>query len=144
MEKVISSQLDSQLIDAYQKTLFHVRMAKPFILEINKQSPELLRWHRIFDVKASAFITAFNPLGIRLSDQENEYRNSLLLSDVKAIYKTVVKGFGQDSLGEWPGEDSFLIYGPSLDEAKEIGNKYEQNAIVWCGSDAVPQLILLR
>lgn len=144
LEKIMQSQLDQTLINAYLKTHYHVRMAKHFILEIGKQSPELLRWQSIFGVDCSAFITAHNPLGVRLPDQENEDRNNILLSEVQAIYKTVVKGFGQDPLGEWPNEDSFLIFGISLDDAKAVGNKYEQNAIVWCGSDAVPQLILLR
>ena len=30
-----------------------------------------------------------------------------------------------------------------LEEAKVLGCRYEQNAVVWCGVDAVPQLILL-
>lgn len=32
----------------------------------------------------------------------------------------------------------------SLEAAKELGARYEQNAIVWAGADAMPQLILLR
>lgn len=32
----------------------------------------------------------------------------------------------------------------SLGAAKAIGTQFEQDAIVWVGPDAVPQLILLR
>ncbi len=34
--------------------------------------------------------------------------------------------------------------GLPLEEARALGNEFEQNAIVWSGPDAVPKLILLR
>jgi hypothetical protein len=43
-----------------------------------------------------------------------------------------------------PGEPIFLSLLLVLDEAKVIGTQYRQNALVWCGEDAVPLLILLR
>ena len=42
------------------------------------------------------------------------------------------------------GEASYLIFGLTLEAAKMLGMRLEQNAIVWAGVDAVPQLILLR
>ena len=54
------------------------------------------------------------------------------------------EGMGEHPSGQWPGEPSFLILGLPLDAAKQLGARHEQNAIVWCGTDAVPQLILLR
>jgi len=53
-------------------------------------------------------------------------------------------GFGQDPAGKWTEEESFLVLGISLEAAKKLGNQFEQNAIVWSDSDAVPQLIMLR
>jgi hypothetical protein len=34
--------------------------------------------------------------------------------------------------------------GLSLEAAKALGKKYDQNAVVWCGPDAIPELVLLR
>ncbi len=42
------------------------------------------------------------------------------------------------------GEASFLILDIDKNTASDIGKQFEQNAIVWCTSDAVPELILLR
>jgi hypothetical protein len=42
-----------------------------------------------------------------------------------------------------PGEPSFLAFGLALEASKTLGKAYEQNAIIWCGADAVPNLVLL-
>ena len=138
------SLLSLELIDAYRETHFHVQMENNFILKIDHQSTELLTWHAKFQVNSSAFITAHNPFGKRLTAEENAIKNRQLKTLIEAKYDHVVDGFGQDPLGEWPGEDSFLIYGISLEEARSVGNLYEQNAIVWSDKDAIPQLVLLR
>jgi hypothetical protein len=54
-----------------------------------------------------------------------------------------IDGIGEDVTGQWPGEPSVLALGLSLDTAKNYGVQFEQNAIVWAGTDACPQLILL-
>ena len=38
---------------------------------------------------------------------------------------------------------SFFVLGVSCAAAQSLGRKFEQNAILWCGPDAVPQLFLL-
>jgi hypothetical protein len=54
------------------------------------------------------------------------------------------KGLGVDPSNEWPGEESVLVPSLSLDRAKLLGAEFGQNAIVRAGSDAVPQIILLK
>jgi len=44
---------------------------------------------------------------------------------------------------DWSAETSYRVLSILLESAKSLGNQYDPNAIVWCGSDAVPQLILL-
>ena len=55
-----------------------------------------------------------------------------------------VAGIGQHPSNQWPGEPSYLVFGLTLEAAKTLGTRLEQNAIVWNGSDGTPQLILLR
>lgn len=55
-----------------------------------------------------------------------------------------IAGEGKHPVGDWLGEPSFLIFGLSPEAARAIGKKLDQNAIVWCGANAVPELILLR
>ena len=44
---------------------------------------------------------------------------------------------------QWPGEDSFLVLGISLEAVKTLGRRFGQNAVLWCDATAIPQLILL-
>jgi hypothetical protein len=138
------STLDTSLIKAYEAANYYVRTAQPFTIQISVKSDGLAAWYRKLGVTSAAFVTAYNPFGSVLSDKENKLRNKKLRSDMDALGLTSVNGFGQDKLGEWGQEDSFLIFGISLEDARAVGIKYEQNAIVWSGNDAIPQLILLR
>jgi hypothetical protein len=53
-------------------------------------------------------------------------------------------GVGQHPHYGWPAEDSFLVFGLTLEAAKVLGGRLEQNGFVWSGADAVPQLVMLR
>jgi hypothetical protein len=41
-------------------------------------------------------------------------------------------------------EASVGVFGISMENACELGIRYRQNAIIWVGEDATPQLVLLR
>ena len=44
----------------------------------------------------------------------------------------------------WPAERIYFALGLSLQAARSVGALFNQDAIVWVGADAIPQLILLR
>lgn len=75
-----------------------------------------------------AFITAWNPLSVSLSADENQKRNQKLLSEITNY--TVLTGRGQDPCTIWAAEDSFLILGINLTDSILLGRKYGQRAIV--------------
>jgi hypothetical protein len=75
---------------------------------------------------------------------ENRTRLNELKSDKSLQDFELVEGLGQHPINSWEGEESFLVLGISLAKASEVGRKYDQNAIVWIDTDAIPQLILLR
>ena len=52
------------------------------------------------------------------------------------------RGQGRHSTNDWPPELSLLVLGLDLTEAREVGARWGQNAIVWSGLDAVPALIV--
>lgn len=79
-----------------------------------------------------------------MSDEENAKRQDKLIASIKERGFPYYLGEGKDPSGKWPGEASILILGISLDEAKELGTEWGQNAIIWTGADGVPQLILLK
>lgn len=136
--------LNPELIRAYQSAEYHVRSAKPFVLELGKRSEGIVDLARRLQVDCVTFITAHNPYSEVLSDKENVKRNRQLKKELDKLDLTIVKGYGQDAKMTWKKEDSFVVFGLELDTAKEFGVKYQQNAIVWCGADAIPELVLLR
>ena len=138
------STLDPNLIGAYQVTNFQVKSDPAFILNVKIVSEELKALFKQNRVDSAAFITAWNPLGELLSTEENQLRNKALESELNLRSLKIIHGFGQDPLGQWAGEDSFLVLGISLEASKKIGSQFEQNAILWSDKDAIPQLILLR
>lgn len=138
------SNINEQLIKVYLETHFVVLSDLPFTLIVDEHSSSLVELYRLYDVESAAFITAYNPYSKLLSDEANRARNAHLLCDLNKLGVKVLFAVGQDATGQWPEEPSLFVLGIEEDAARELGNKYEQNAIVWCGSNAVPELMLLR
>lgn len=78
------------------------------------------------------------------SDEANERGHAELASMLYDHVLQAVEGSGSEEGTEWPAEKSYFALGLQLDTAKQIGRHFDQDAIVWVGADAVPQLILLR
>ena len=101
---------------------------------------ELLFTHK--NLNSAAFITAYNPYSQALSLEENTKRNQYLLNDIKNLKLDYIDGYGEHPSGKWSPELSYLVIGLTLEVAKELAYKYEQNAFIWCCDDAMTQLIL--
>lgn len=138
------SNLEPHLISAYEATNFHVKANPTFILNVGKVNQDLKMLYKKHSVSSAAFITAWNPFSQSLSYEENLVRNDQLKNEIIIRSLRFLDGFGQDPLGQWDGEDSFLVLGISLEASKKLGIQYEQNAIVWSGKDAVPKLVILK
>jgi hypothetical protein len=138
------SKLAPDLINAYEVTNFHVKAEPAFTLNVGKVSEELKAIFKKNNLTSAAFITAWNPYSKSLSEEENQARNDQLKNELIIRSLKFIDGFGQDPLGQWSVEDSFLVFGIDLEASKKLGIQFEQNAIVWSDIDAVPKLILLR
>jgi hypothetical protein len=79
-----------------------------------------------------------------MQQSRNQLQAYALSKELERRSLSYVEGIGQHKSNQWPGEESFLVFGLTLEAANTLGSKLEQNAIVWSGKDAVPQLILLR
>lgn len=141
---VFSSDIDYGLIQAYMETEFRLLEDIPFTLKIGKVSRELHLAHKLHRVECSAFITACNPFSLELTHEANIERQNALAKELTLRSLEFVSGVGQHPSNQWPGEPSYLVFGLTLEASKILGGRLEQNAIIWCGSDAMPQLILLR
>ena len=132
------------LLESYKLADYHVDPSPSFILKIGLYSSELENIYKTSHKHTAAFITAFNPYSQELSAQENKDRNHKLEGLIQSLGFDYIHGEGKCGDGDWDGEKSFLIFGISEEQASEIGKEFEQNAIVWCDKDAIPQLLLLK
>ena len=138
------SAIDAALIQAYRETEFRVLGPHPFTLRVGDISPELAAVHQAYQSHCSTFITASNPYSKSLEPQANADRHEALRNRLEQINLVHKEGIGQHSSSPWPAEASFLVVGMSLEAATALGKALEQNAIVWSGEDARPELVLLR
>ncbi len=138
------TQVDHATIQAYLETDYQVYGDCPFTLNIGKACAELSALHKTYHSSGSAFITAANPFSRPLDPVLNRERHISLARELAARGFPFIDGTGKHPSNLWPGEASFLVFGLTLEEARDLGRHYGQNAIVWNGAGAVPELILLR
>lgn len=138
------SRIDPATIQAYQETDYCVAAPEPFVLRIGVASAPLAQLYRQHRTDCCAFITACNPYSQLIGDKENAERQLELARELCALGLTFFAGAGAHPTGEWPAEASLLVLGLPLAAAKRLGEEYDQNAIVWCGQEATPELVLLR
>lgn len=139
-----ASIIDSATVQAYRETDYRVFAGPAFTLQVGQASAELRAAHKRHKTQCSAFLTACNPYSHAFDAASNAERQAALAEELKQRSLAFETGIGQHPGNGWPGEESFLVYGLTLESAKVLGTRLEQNAFVWCGEDAVPQLILLR
>lgn len=82
-------------------------------------------------VKTYAILTAYNPMTRELPKEYNERLNEKLKAYLKTgnfVWFPVKGKYGAI-------ERSFIIYDISLSDALHIGEKYEQESIIWCNNE---------
>jgi hypothetical protein len=139
-----TTDISPELIDAYRDTNYWVATEPPFVMRIDVPSPDLAALYARFDTDCAAYLTASNPYSDKLDDLANAQRHHQLARHLEALGLHHIEGAGRHPSGNWPPETSFLVLGVSEQAAKELGRQFEQNAVVCCGADAVPRLLLLR
>lgn len=136
--------LSNDLVAAYKSTNFEVHYEVPFVLKIGLFSKGLQSLFSKLNYKTGCFITAYNPKSVKKTPVENRIAQEQLYFDLSKTNCKIFNGFGSDFAGNWEGEPSYFVIGITKENAKKIGRKYQQNAIVWCDEKCIPELILLR
>ncbi len=139
-----ASAIDPLTIQAYLETDYCVQGEPGLKLRVGQASAELLAAHKRRRTDCSAFLTACNPFSQSLDAEANAARQAALARELTGRSLAFLPGIGQHPSNGWPGEDSFLVFGLTLEAAKVLATRLEQNGFIWSGADAVPQLILLR
>ena len=140
--------LSPELIQAFLETHYRVHQngpdVPPLTLRVGETSAGLIALHRTYSVDCSAFLTAYNPFAQKVDDATNLKRQEALKEELSIRSLVFLPGEGQHPTNGWEPEPSVLALGLSLEDAKVMGRKYEQAAIVWSGPTAVPELVLLQ
>ena len=114
------------------------------VLTIGQRSERLAALFAGKGLHCGAFITAYNPRGTVQADAANDKAHAQLAAKLAELDLQVIEGSGSEEGTDWPAEKSYFALGLALEPAKAIDIHFDQDAIVWVGPDAVPQLILLR
>ncbi len=137
--------MTSELLAAYHAAHYQVHYPQgAFTLKTDSPSSELAALLRETGHSCAAFITACNPHSWPQSEAENARAQRQLAVELAEHGYQAIPAIGLDPAGEWQGEESFLVPGLDLDNAKSLGEQYAQNAILWADVEtAVPQLVLI-
>lgn len=134
----MKSGLPAELRQKYLDTDYVVSDDPPLLLRIGEQNDDARILLASMGVETAAFITAWNPQSDRLTDDENDARQQVLLSDIEQLRLNYLVGFGEGD--DWV-EYSYLVLGIEKDQATAMATRYEQYAYVWIGPSGVPELV---
>jgi len=135
-------RINPLLLYAYLNTDYYIDVPDaPFKLNIGRYSLELDRLHQKLGVNTSLYITAWNPFSDQLTDEENNAKQQMLVSDIIDLGFDMITGRGIAQSGEWPPEESIVVLGCDESTAITLSQKYRQNAVVFSDENAIPRLI---
>lgn len=138
------TNIPSEIIEAYRATHFTVLEPRPLTLRVDHHSAELAELFKEMGVSSAGYLTAWNPYSAATSAADNKAAQLSLIRRLSLEGYPTLKALGVNPEDEWQGEESVFVPGLDLERAKLLGVEFGQNAIVWAGPDAMPQLVLLR
>ncbi len=134
----MKSTLDAKVLQAYQVTDYIVSDDPPLTLNIGVPNDDARILLASFGVETAAFITAWNPGGKKLTDDENDERQVELLSEIEQRRMNYLVGYGERD--DWR-EYSYLILGIDREDASALALQFDQNAYVWIDFRGTPELV---
>ena len=140
-----ATQIAEDKISAYRATDYRLgHDEQSIVLRIGQRCDLLAPLFASRSVDCGAFLTAYNPRGSQQADAENDRSHAQLAARLGQLGLEAIEGSGSEEGSNWPAERSYFARGLTLEAARQIGKEFDQDAIVWVGADAVPELILLR
>ena len=140
-----ATQIHPDKVRAYLATDYRLgHTSQDIVLTIGQRSERLAALFDAKGVDCGAFLTAYNPQSTIQPDAINDRAHAELAAKLQELGLQAIEGSGSEEGTDWPSEKSYFALGLALEPAKDIGTHFDQDAIVWVGADAVPQLILLR
>ena len=140
-----ATQIHPDKLRAFHNTSYRLGHTEhAIVLKVEQYSPRLAELYKTRGVTCGAFITAYNPRSTVQRDDANHLAHAQLAARLQSLGVDVIEGSGSEEGTAWPAERSYFALGLTLELAQSVGTQFDQDAVVWTGSDAIPQLILLR
>jgi hypothetical protein len=138
------SLLAPALLQAYRETDYTVCAQPAFVLRVGAPCPLLAAYFTQRGLNSACWLTAWNPSSELLDAAENQARQQALEAQLQQAGWHWLPAIAAHPHNGWPPEPGCFIEGMSVDTASDWGRRHGQNAVVCCGPDAVPRLVLLR
>jgi hypothetical protein len=123
---------DDSLLSAYRRTSFCADTTQGrLVIRIGRTCLELDALLLSTGSATWAYVTAFNPGSVPLTDDENNARQRQLEDIVRELGYPMFGGEGIADEGVWPPEKSVLVLGIAREAAVELGGRFGQRAIVF-------------
>lgn len=135
--------VDPCLLKAFRSTRFIVfHQDGDIVLRVGLRNQELDNLLARFEAKGCAFITAWNPGGVRLSEAQNQTRQAKLIAEIQQRSLPFLHGRGVGEDENWPPENSILVIGINRIEAIAVGRLFGQIAVVFAERGRAVKLLL--
>ena len=142
MQNLNKKNIEDNLLQDYYKTDYIIFKPK-IIINIDKKTPNVDKILKKVEKNSWAYITAYNPMSILKTEEENLISQKNLIKEIEKEF-IFFEGEGKGINSEWKAEKSILIIVISKEKSIEIGNKYNQKAIVFGYINESAKLILLN
>ena len=107
----------------------------------NRALERLLAEH---EVSHWAFITAWNPYSKVRTSWYNSARHLALLRTLHRARLSWLPAVAQGDAPDWPAESGLLVVGINRAQARRLGRRFRQNAVVIGRLGAAPELLWCR
>ncbi len=142
---MVETQIAADKICAYRATDYRIGFTgQAIVLQPGLRSAQVAQLFATHGVTCGSFITAYNPQGAQRSSAGNEQAHQQLLTHIESQGFKCLEGDGSEAGTDWLPEKSCFALGLGRSDAIKIGSLFGQDAIVWVGETAVPELVLLR
>lgn len=122
--------MDATLLKAYQQARYVIDGDYMRDIKVGIYYPWLDELLCQRNSRCAVFITAFNPLGQRLTNEVNQQNNQKLKQLIVNDGYYFLEGYSTDDKEEWPKEESFLVLKMAYNKAKCLSEQFSQNAFL--------------
>ncbi len=136
----MKSNLEPALRQRYTETDYFISDDPPLLFKIGHQSDDLSILLASLGVESAAFLTAWNPGSKQLSEEDNDDRQSALLSEIESLRHNYLVGYGEQ--GDWR-EYSYLVLGIAREDASALAQQFGQFAYLWIDQGGTAELIAM-